>query len=759
MRASYKDGNNLGIRLGEPSRLFGEYLHAFDIDVRDPAQKDAAFAAMRAIYADYASLPTVKSGSAAQSHHYYFTTTRPFRSKKLAHSVEKWVDSAGKSHWAWEIELFGTGKQVVLPPSIHPDTGNAYAWVREFDFELMEMGCGPTIDADVVAGWTAEVAAPVASEDDDDLIGLVRDAPLTNLSDDQIRETLNLLPLAEWCEDRDGWFKVGMALHHQFEGEPYGFGLWTEFSKRSEKFNPKDQKRVWDSFKMRSGGFRFASLISAAKEERLRLIDAAEAEEDLIGGADDADDLIGEISKVATVNWDSKLDRTNEGVIKPTLHNIVLIVRHDTRLAGLPQLNQFTQEVVQRGAPGKYKSATRASPKGSKQLTGPVWEVSDPVNGAMWSNSRDNAVRDVLEAPKRQGGYGLKVSDRDLKGAVDLVSRENQFHPVREYLSTCEWDGVPRIEQLFVDYLGADQHSYTRDVARLFMVAAVTRIFEPGHKFDFAVILEGIQGKKKSTFIQVLARKWFAELDGDFHDSKQMVELMLGSWILEIPELSGFGRSDVRTIKAFISRQTDKVRLSYERRAELYARQCVFIGSTNDRKYLRDDTGGRRFWPMVCHIVSINTEKLEREIDQLWAEAVEVYRAMRKKQPVGTLPLYLTNPVSLAYAEALQEDRRIEGAEDGLAGRIAEWLNTPITDEHGFEDQDEDAEPPVRNQTCLLEIWTLCLHRDASSYGQIQAQQLGSAMRKIGGWNDVGRKRMPHFGRQRVFEREGWEGV
>jgi hypothetical protein len=154
------------------------------------------------------------------------------------------------------------------------------------------------------------------------------------------------------------------------------------------------------------------------------------------------------------------------------------------------------------------------------------------------------------------------------------------------------------------------------------MVGAVTRIFEPGHKFDFAVILEGLQGKRKSTFIRPrppLVRRTRRRLPRP----KQMIELMQGAWIMEIPELSGFSRADVRAIKAFISRQKDRARLAYARRAGEFPRQCIFIGSTNDREYLKDDTGGRRFWPMLC------TRRRDRHrppgtanVDQLWAEAV-----------------------------------------------------------------------------------------------------------------------------------------
>ena len=397
----------------------------------------------------------------------------------------------------------------------------------------------------------------------------------------------------------------------------------------------------------------------------------------------------------------------------------------------------------------------RPSPKGTKQLDGPVWVLHDPVNGDLWTEEKDHAVRDLIETPTRQGGYGIRISDRDLKAAVDIVARENSFHPVREYLERQVWDGKPRIETLFVRYLGAKDTPYSRSVARMMMVAGVARVMKPGHKFDFAVILEGLQGKRKSTFIRILAKNWFAELDGDFHDSKQMVEIMQGQWILEIPELQGFARSDVRAIKAFISRQSDKVRLAYARRAQIYHRQCILVGSTNDRKYLRDDTGGRRFWPVPCRVKEIDTDRLEAEIDQFWAEAVVAYRAMRERHGEHRdLPLFLTDEAAQTEATLIQEDRRVETAEDALAGRIEAWLDTPEHDGNGFEDED-DPVGELRLETCLVQIWVECLGRDIAAYNQITAQHLGRALDQIETWHSTGvRKRMGRYGLQRVFARK-----
>ena len=329
---------------------------------------------------------------------------------------------------------------------------------------------------------------------------------------------------------------------------------------------------------------------------------------------------------------------------------------------------------------------------------------------------------------------------------------------MREYLTGLTWDGKPRVETLYVDFLHAPDDAYHRSVARLMMTAAVTRIFEPGHKFDFATILEGLQGKRKSTFIEVLGRSWFAELNGEFSDTKMMVELMQGAWIMEIPELTGFSRADVRAIKAFISSRKDRARLAYARRAGEFPRQCIFIGSTNDREYLKDDTGGRRFWPVECRLgpdEEIDTDRLGTEINQLWAEAVVLYQQMRVEKPVGTLPLYLTDPDARRIAARLQESRRVESPDDVLAGKIAEWLDKPVNN-GGFDDQEDGS---VRNETCTAQIWTECLGGDPRAFKTTEQAMVNRAMQRVPGWGSDGTQmRFKNYGKQRVFYRGGEAG-
>lgn len=757
LTASYREGDNVGIRTGEPSLVAGHYLHLIDLDVRDPAKASEAKALLATFIPEFDDLPFVISGSGGESRHFYFLTERPFRARKLGHSPEKVLDAKGKEHWAWEIELFGTGKQVVLPPSVHPDTGETYRWGREIPFaEIVETGAGPWIVAERVEEWAPPSVA--TESDDDGLATELRNQPKT-FTAAEIAKTLADLPLAAFCDDRDGWLNVGTALHHQFQGSPEGLALWRDFSKQSSKFDEKDLVRVWKSFGSHRNPTTMASLVKAAGRARF----AAEPSDDPDGMLDGPSDpetaaMLGDAAAAdprESDEWLSLLDLNEEGAIKPTLHNVEVIFRHDPRTRDLPAFNEFTQEVMLRGEPGKLRRKRNRAKK-ARQLASPVWTIADPVNGDLWIDDHDYAVRAILEAPKSQGGYGLKVSDRDLRAAISMVADSRRFHPVQEYLGALVWDGVERLDTLLVRYLEADDSAYARSISRLTLLGAVVRAFEPGHKFDFVTILEGLQGKRKSSFLKILARHWFTELEGNFEDRKAMVEKMQGQWILELPELQGFRRHEVQTIKAFVSAQVDKVRLAFAHRARAYPRQCIFVGSTNDAAYLRDDTGGRRFWPISCQAEVIDTDAFEREVDQAWAEAMAVYRSMRAAQPFGTLPLYITDEEAHLAALEAQEERRVVNADEELAGRIALWLEKPLADEEGFDE--EDAEllgVRKRNAICSMEVWCEMLGESVARYGQAQQQHLGRALRKLPGWAPGGTTRTGKYGKQRVMRRIG----
>ena len=518
------------------------------------------------------------------------------------------------------------------------------------------------------------------------------------------------------------------------------------------------------------------TIIQAAGRNQLKIAHTPPLDDydlsDILGPSPSEDDqLLGDIlsPRILTApnadigpeaDWFDHLATTVTGDVKSNLPNITAIIRNDPRTCGIIGYNEFVERICITAKPGLKRCAdTDARPV---QLAGKHWDIRDPHVGEPWTDDHDNQVRCALEASKAAGGYGIKVSDRDLVAAVNMVGRENTWHPVKTVIELVEWDGFHRIETLFIDFLGCEDTIYYRDISRLFLLGAVTRIYEPGHKFDFAPILEGAQGIRKSSFVKVLGlSKFHGELRGNFDNLPEMVNKMLGHWIMEIPELHGFSKHDSNIVKGFISSEKDNVRLPYEKRSRDYARQCVFIGTTNDSEYLRDETGNRRYWPVKVANRAIDTEKLAREMPQIWAEALHVYREMRKARPRGDLPLHITNIMAAEVALMMQESVRIESVEEGLAGVIQEWLDTPV-DVATKAEADALLSPVLfayREKTCLKEIWVDCLGREISQMNQQHSNQLGRAMNHVQGWEKANStSRFPIFGVQKHYRRVGPPG-
>ncbi len=189
-------------------------------------------------------------------------------------------------------------------------------------------------------------------------------------------------------------------------------------------------------------------------------------------------------------------------------------------------------------------------------------------------------------------------SRNDYFDAIKNVSMKNKFHPVRELLGSFKWDGKEYIRNLLPDYLGVEDTEYSYQVMRLFMLGAVARVYNPGCKFDYTPIFTGRQGIGKSTFLRLLSLldEWFND-SLDSLDSDKSTQSLMGSWIIELAELKSLARTagGVDSVKRFLTATQDKLRLPYERRADVFLRQCVFAGTTNKSDFLQDETGNRRF--------------------------------------------------------------------------------------------------------------------------------------------------------------------
>jgi predicted P-loop ATPase len=220
-----------------------------------------------------------------------------------------------------------------------------------------------------------------------------------------------------------------------------------------------------------------------------------------------------------------------------------------------------------------------------------------------------------------QENWLVSVSKDTTFQAVALCARERSYHPVRDYLNRLDWDGADRLDTWLSVYLGAAQSEYTAAIGKMFLISMVARIYRPGCKVDYVMILEGAQqGTQKSTILAGLPGEWFSDAMPDIRNSREASQHLDGKWLIEMSELSAIRKADVEPLKAFITRTHERYLKRYARKEVIEPRQCVFVGTTNEPKYLRDTTGNRRFWPVVTG--KIDLEALRQDRDQLFAEAV-----------------------------------------------------------------------------------------------------------------------------------------
>lgn len=208
---------------------------------------------------------------------------------------------------------------------------------------------------------------------------------------------------------------------------------------------------------------------------------------------------------------------------------------------------------------------------------------------------------------------------------IVAVARRNPYDPLRAYLLGLKHDGVPRVDTFLRRYAGAEDSAHVADISRKWFIAAVARALSPGCKVDNVLILEGAQGAKKSTLFAVLAGEWFSDTPIDPGDKDSRIAAA-SRWIIEMAELTVFGRSDENRLKNFFSAKVDFLRPPFGKAPEPFKRRCVFVGTTNRDDYLHDETGNRRYWS-VRIVGEIDIAAVKRDRDQLWAEAVAIYQA------------------------------------------------------------------------------------------------------------------------------------
>ena len=385
---------------------------------------------------------------------------------------------------------------------------------------------------------------------------------------------------------------------------------------------------------------------------------------------------------VAPTYWLGSAQCNRAAEPRPNLFNAMLALREDPRISDL-----FA-----------YDEMLRA-PILTTEVPGNVIENNSAFEPRPVRDADVSALQELLQKS------GIETLGRDVvHQAVDLRARERPFHPVREYLSAIVWDGAARISTWLTTYLGATSSEYHHAIGQMFLVMMVARILRPGCKADYMLVLEGQQGSLKSTACQVLASRWFSDALPDIRSAgKDVAQHLNGKWLIEVAEMSALDKAEASALKAFITRDTERYRPSYGRKEVIEPRQCVFVGTTNETAYLRDKTGGRRFWPVT--VGRVNIEALIRDRDQLLAEAVALYHSGAHWWPDAAFERAVLAP---------EQDARYEA--DAWEDAIRTFL-------------------PRRSYTTILEIGREALNLTTDRIGTADQRRIRAALQRLG-WTE-----------------------
>jgi putative DNA primase/helicase len=371
--------------------------------------------------------------------------------------------------------------------------------------------------------------------------------------------------------------------------------------------------------------------------------------------------------------------------------NVRLALEHAPQLQGLVRLNELTRRIEFACAP-PWRTLTR----------GRTWSDDDDIDCAIWLQTWDIPVR----------------SEALVSRIVHAHAAATPVHPVRDWLKSLPlWDHEPRIGEVLSNVLCARGDArYLQGVLRRFMISAIARVMQPGCKADNMIVLVGAQGSRKSSFALALGAPWSVESNSAFGTKDAIAELD-GAWIVEVGELAGLRRSEVETVKNFVSKQVDRYRPAYGHAVIDQPRSVVFIGTTNEDKFLLDYTGNRRFWPIRCD-GPLDIALLNAMRDVLWAEAYAAY--------IAGEPWYLIGEEEKLATTAQEEHRVVSEVEQDVAKALQGIIDS------GWRN-------PKR--TTVLEIYCeIAGERDRENLSARRQMEtaIGQAIRRCG-WLYVGR--------------------
>lgn len=422
---------------------------------------------------------------------------------------------------------------------------------------------------------------------------------------------------------------------------------------------------------------------------------------DIVNGPETEDDIEWRLQKLKK--------SSSTGLIERTINNAVVILENDVKLKNRLVFDRFSNRFL----------IKKALPWGREEEHYP----------RLWNDSDDAELRGYFE--KYYDGFKSTSSIND---ALAILKNRNSVNVAKEYFEGLRWDGINRLDSLVIDYLGAEDTEYTRQVTRKALVAVVARaITERPVKFDNMIILTGKQGIGKSTLLSKLAGEWFTDNIVDFN-SKDTLLLLQNCIIVEVPELQGFNKADSNRLKQFLGQKTDKYRAPYERREEEHPRHCVFFGTTNDDEFLRDSTGNRRYWPIECgksKAIKNVFKDLESEKDQIWAEAVVRFR--------NNESLYLEGDV-LKTAEKEQEARLIIDPWESIIFEYLDrkiplnWFERSIEEQKNywiFRSEEQQENLTERDRICASELLTICLNIEPKRQTSLDRKRVIDVVRKM----------------------------
>lgn len=394
-------------------------------------------------------------------------------------------------------------------------------------------------------------------------------------------------------------------------------------------------------------------------------------------------------------DWRSELMRSNGGGKKDCRENVFLVLLNHPALRGLVGYDEFAHRVM--------------------KLRPPPWKGE----AGEWSTNDDYMLGFWLAKHERMN---IK-SEGTLIAGVAMAAMHNTFHPVHDYLNgLAAWDGVPRLRHWLHECLGAADSDYTALVGSWFLMGMVNRVLNPGCQMDYMVVLEGLQGKRKSTALRTLVGNddWFADTPIRVGDKDALLSLA-GKWLYEIGELEAFNRAEVTAVKQYVSSRIDRVREPFARRPIDRKRSGVFSGSTNAGEYFKDPTGARRFWPVACH-GTIDLAKLAAWRDQLYAEALHRLRSDDEDER----RYWPTREETERYLASEQEKRQIG---DPWFDRLASWLESSTP-------WDEGTGGTVREQASFTsyELLLKCIgvSADRMDGARQMATRVGTIMHALG---------------------------